>query len=80
MAQIFVSDEQLQSLTMLAQQRSMSPEQLLAALITQLEQEDRATFWREDVIADLRCSLADNAAVDQFLNKDAFFAELAAIS
>lgn len=76
MAQIAIPDEQYQSLSALAHDRGVSPEQLLAALIEEAERADQLAFWGEDGVENVRRQMAATEASSRHLSEEHFFAEL----
>lgn len=76
MAEITIPDEQYAALVVLARERGVSLEVLIAALIEQFEHADQMAFWGERIVEDVRRQVEHADEHGQCLTEDELFAQL----
>lgn len=76
MAQLYIPDEDYQTLQTLAQAKGMTPEQLLTVVIEYLEMARERSEYGDDFIEELRQQANNLVEPHRHLSEEAFFADL----
>lgn len=79
MAQITIPDEQYKSLVALANERGVSPGQLVASLIEEYERNEQLAFWGESTVENVRRQMEETEHPTHYMSEEQFFAELDAV-